>query len=394
MSRPLNRRIWSQVGIVNEQIRVKAILDKTPTPAARLDLAREMLAGCKNQVDPMSLLTQYVLCVSLLVMMRIEGPAKEARELFNLASSILRLQGIDGTESKLSSLVADLNQVMSQIQRRTGEHWHSAWRLEIAKGLVQPESQLSQESWRSELATAIRLLRFGYVVEADQQLQRALAQPLPDRQFVLGWLLRQKIHRLNREFAECRLILSEKIRTVTLTAAEEKDCKFELLLVECEGTSNWRPLTRAVRSGGEFHRADYFLETYLRLSAREDRKAVESLPKVTSVARPRSLHASQEGFLFQACQVIESLWDAPQPLLYKLEMLGDLLGERNHLLTIDKELLVVACARRWAEVNAAAGVAELIRALYRDLVARLTGEPNRDPLGEFDFLDELQNRSA
>lgn len=126
----------SKKAIEELKIKVKSSLDQAEASGgieARKRLALERIAELADDLSPQSCFERVIAIISVLTHHVRHGGLTDVmvRRLFKEAQGILTLQKVKPSTSQLSFLHGELFQVMSQIQRKNGEHWASAWTQQL-----------------------------------------------------------------------------------------------------------------------------------------------------------------------------------------------------------------------------------------------------------------------
>jgi hypothetical protein len=301
---------------------------------------------------------------------------------------ILKVSKIDPNTSKLGFLYEELFLVRSQILRNQGQHWRSAWDLQLAQRWNTNKSE--DMIARANLARGIRMLRLGFADLAKQEFLAAAHSLLPNRQRIRARIGLIQALRFSGAFEDClqEIHSTQKISDIDQDQFMHLDWEKISLLAQREHDLN--PMIKAVSARGTHHTSGYFLEAFLWQQAIAKEKWAERLPKVRSVGRSRSLGAIKEGFIYKACIALEQCQLSETPLTLHLDNLGEVIANRHQLISVEWELLLLAAAGRWLVKKKQNHLAILCYKEYSTLLNKLAN--TNDP---FRLLEEkLDTRSA
>src|SRR5690606_32249592 len=150
--------------------------------------------------------------------------------------------------------------------------------------------------------------------------------------------------RLNGKLDEAEQLCAQMQSECQLTSAQEQNRQWELICIDAMRTNHFGSMVTAVSNRGSHYLAAYFLEAYLWVHIQNTLRWTETIAKVASMARPRSLNANKSGLLFDVATVIEEAYDTKIPFNFRLEKLGGILVRRKELISIDIELLFLGAA--------------------------------------------------
>ncbi len=383
---------WTQRQVDQEKARVKRELDratKEGEPASRLEAARQRLATLASDDTKRGRLRRYIYAMSALVHHERYGglTPREVEDLVTLTHAILQVQGVRPRASRLASLFGDVHQIRSQIFRKEAEPWRAAWEHQLALQLAGefPSGGLGFQL----LAAGNRSLRLGHAELAASQFEASAKEslpPEPDGRRELG-----RIHAawLQGDLAGARARLADALRR-DFPEAIRKELLWHEFVQRSTASGDFSPLFAATRRGGSHHDATYVLEACYWALATESRDYLERLPSLPAMRRSQSLRPQQHGLWYEAATALQECYDHGVPLPLRLKSLSETLDRRSELLTIDKELLLLAAAARWLARSKSSSLALLVFSEYRALCLKLSGGRQEDTLG---VLGDMRQRS-
>lgn len=382
---------WSQNLIAAEKARIKGELDGKTDPALPHSRLRAALAEIvKRESDDSDLgrLQRYIYAMSALVQHERAGglSTKEVSDLVTLAYAILQAQGVRPRASRLASLYGDVHLVRSQIFRKEGKPWRAAWEQQVALQLAGdfPSGGLGFQL----LGMANRALRLGHARLATEQLVEAEAAGLPE-----SHLPRCRLARVQALWLSSRGAEAAELAQATMALAMPDDLRREFEWIELCGaaqtSSNFQPLLNATRRGAPFYDGTYVIEACLWAMAVETREHLDRLPSLESLRRSKQVRPQRLGPWYECGLVLQECYDHAIPLPFRLRSLARILELRPELLTVDKELLLLAAAVRCLARSKSHSLAVLVFCEYRALSQRLTDGKSIDALG---VLGDLMER--
>jgi hypothetical protein len=294
--------------------------------------------------------------------------SRQVEKIAEHAGGILKLQGIHQSSSRLGSLFADLHLVLSQIHRKSGEHWRAAWQQQMAE-------RLQKKSDHQAHGAAIRALRLGHAQLAIPLFQKAAASdnPLTRHRALLGLI---KCLRLAGEHIEAKRQI-DALSSDQLSEAGSTELAWEVACLNAGAVE----LARSVKRGKPHFQGIYVLEAYLWARATEDRTTIDWLSSLNTYRRNKTLRIPYLGALDRIAQAIDHCYDNSFEFHLRLERLGETLNQVPLLLSVEQELLTWAAAARWLARHNAASQAALCLAQYAGLSLRLTGGASKDAMG-------------
>jgi hypothetical protein len=380
---------WSHRLIEAEKAQVRAELDARSDPAdpaRRLRAALEQVAALADDDSDRGRFRRYIFIMSALVQHERTGGLtdREVKKLFELAYKILRAQGIKPRTSHLSAMYGDLHAIRSQIFRKSGQPWQAAWEQQVSLQLAGkfPSGGIGFQ----QFAMANRALRLGHTVMAINLYQAALAAELSP---------------LQKERAQFGVMMAtwlagragdgrpEWAGDAVTSAGVSAELNWHVLTRSALADGDFSPLLVATRRGGDYHHAGYVIEAVLWCLACESRDYLSRLPSMEAMRRNQTLYPQEQGLWYEAAVVLQQCYDYSTPLPMRLSALSHILENRSRLLTIDKELLVLAAATRWLARSKSSSIALLVYSEYRSLSLRLSEGAIDDVLG---ILTDLKGR--
>jgi len=235
---------------------------------------------------------------------------------------------------------------------------------------------------------ANRALRLGHGGLAVQQLVEAEAAGLPE-----GHLTRCRLARVQALWLANRGAEAAELARSTMALAMPDDLRREFdwneICRTAQTSGDFQPLLNATRRGAPFYDGTYVIEACLWAMTVETREHLDRLPSLESLRRSKQVRPQRLGPWYECGVVLQECYDHAIPLPFRLRSLARILELRPELLTVDKELLLLAAAVRCLARSKSHSLAVLVFCEYRALSQRLTEGRSADVLG---VLGDLSDR--
>ncbi len=380
---------WSLKQIEDTKKAVKSKLDKTEwarAPALRLNAVLDAINALEDDDSSNGRLHRYIYIMSALVHHERHGGLShsEVEKLVHLAYLILKAHGIKPRSSRAASLYGDVHLIRSQIYRKEGNSWKAAWEQQVA--LLLTNNAASVDGGFQNFVMGNRYLRLGDSSLAAQMYQKSIGEQLPLTQ--LG--------RARFGLLQCNWLSGNHIEP-ELTDTDEswpsevlEEFAWHRLLRQCLSNHDFSPMLVQIKKSGSFYDATYIIEACFWCLAIENRSLIERLPKLDSMRRNKSLQPQRLNLWYEAGRILQQCYDYQIPLDIRLRSLSTVLDRRKELLSIDKELLLLAASTRWLARCKASSVALLVYCEYRSLSFRLSGGKSSDVLN---VLADMKGRN-
>lgn len=369
--------------IAEAQRRIKQELDlieQGQGHEGRLEAILAQIKKLEQQPSNTDFVHLYVYIVSALVHQgRWGGLTKSQKNrLKGLGFSILKLQGINPESTPLGFLYGDLHLALSQIARRDGEHWQALWEQQMSH---RSNSGPQGGGGFQALSQGLRSLRLGDAMGAYYQFEKAETID-GDRQFFSKARMgRIQCLRLSGLFEQAKSLLQE---TSTLDHLSEKanlELEWEGFCLTASQVGDLGPMMSAVKLRGSHHTAVYLLEAFFWTLASGQESWKGRLPKISTIARNKSLSPRRLPFFLKSALLLEEIQDTEIPLGFRLRDLGSILGDVNRFVALDRELLFLLAATRWLAKRKAFSMAASTLQRYEALGLQLSKGQTNDVLG-------------
>lgn len=375
--------IWKQVHIDSARTRIRTELDGVPDQADRLELILKRIAATESRLTSASRLERYIYSISALVHdVRVGGlTERQTEKLVKLCFALLQAQGLDEEASRLPYLFSDVHTVHSQILRKNGEHWFSAWELSMA-GRGSSEVA-SGDLGFTELLMANRTLRLGYG-ELAVQYANTVLKLITERKsgtLDLRWraqLVLMTSYRLMGNHAAALQHIVEALKWDDLPDPVRHEFKWNRFCVEAIQTQDLSALEVALKRQSPYHTPAYLLEFALWCYATPTKKWLALAPPLHALFRRKNGAVDRKDPLFLCASRIQECYDGVRPLKSRMTALGQVLSTAKQIIGIDREILVWAAADRWLTRVRARDLAGLVRAQYEQLSLTASGGLHRD----------------
>lgn len=373
---------WRRPTIEKVQSEVKTELDKAIVDGStsdRLNLALQRIGELEENNSPDGLLRRYVFIVSALLHHSRSGGLTntQIKNLEDMAYTILKIQGIDPTESRLSFLYNDVNLAMSQIYRKDGRIFLSTWEHQLASHLSN-RGALTEDGFQS-LGMAIRATRLGLGNMALEFYRRAETEGLSPQELNRARLGRIRLLRLRGELEKAAELATQAQKDLDLSDDEKKELYWEELCRDIQTTQDLDLLVKNVQKDADHYSRTYVLEACLWVRAVSSENWLSSISTLQTLTKNLKVHKA--GFAHKCVQEIQRCYDYDYSFMDRLRRLGHLLSQLNNLVSIDHELLMWAAAARWLARSRSHNLASVALNEYRYLCERLSGGTKQDCLG-------------
>ncbi len=291
------------------------------------------------------LLKTLILCMHGLILHSrslILRPA-ESQELESTALNILSIHGIDRMKSRVGFLYSELFLVMSQIARREGDHWRSAWLQGLANQTTGRNETNTELDGSLALAAGLRAERLGFGQTAQFELTRALQMELSRSNQFRARISLVQLARLSGEFDRCRELIAETLMLAELSDDERMALEWEALCADAVEHGSILKLLQATAPKGSHHVAGYAVQSYLwRSLSTED--LVFRMTSFQRASRSDNLHLTTTGFIYRIADAITRLDDSDENIMTRVDRLGKCLSRRAELSSVENELVCLAAA--------------------------------------------------
>lgn len=386
MASKFNAKIWNSTNIADAKQRVKSSLDEAFPDSENQEAKKQRLKSIilkikelENESTAAANLDLFIYCMSALVHHERHGGLTPIllRSVAEIAQAILASLRIDPQSSRIGFIYSELYLIRSQIKRKEGSQWMAAWEQQVSDIFSGRETEPQLQA-RQTLATAFRHIRMGHGPSAMALYRKAYGMQLPRRQRYLSHLAIIQLLRLQGEFSQALREWSSCVKADDLQESEKIDLAWEKLFIEAQMSESIVPLLRSIQPRGSHHLATYFVEGFLWKIAKNYSGPIK-LPVLDSVARPRNLNVAKVG-LFRAATAVEQFSDTAIPLIKRLDRLGACLSSRQQLISLDKELLLLAAAGRVLDGQGLEELASLVWLEYRKYSLMLSAGKTADSL--------------
>ncbi len=190
---------------------------------------------------------------------------------------------------------------------------------------------------------------------------------------------RVRCWRLLQEYATC-------LHHIEIWSQKDSSERFinelhwERLCVTASCYQDLEPMILAVQRKGSHYQAVYVLESYLWAMSWPQRKWLDRLAKVSTVARNKTLRAKEVGFFLKAALCLEECSDSNIPLIVRIKALGNILKERNQFLAVDREMLFLVASSRWLAKSHSPTLAATVLGEYEGTSFKISRGKSNDSL--------------
>jgi len=348
---------------------------------SRCDHAMRAFARSQDDLSAQGMMRTFILIMICLSEHRLQSRLtdREVKQFTELAHNILRLNKIRPVASQISFLYGDLHATLSQIMRREGRQSESAWEQLMSNYLGAGDSSRGIYFFHS--AQGFRALRLGYGHVAINKFRLVMNSTEADSALrvraALGLMICARLN-LDDELASNA---NTALLSLRLSEEESQEVAWEKLSFQAARNCNLDEMvTHVVRSKSTLPIV-YQVEAKLWTLTTRDRKWIDRLPKVSSMlARPEVGVSARDAFYGWA-KTFEQLLDSDIPFMERLRIAGDLWSDSDRIISLDKQILALACLGRWLARNRSYDFAALVLGKLRLLSVGISSGKNDDSSG-------------
>jgi hypothetical protein len=294
-----------------------------------------------------------------------------------LIGAKLQIANQDNSQAVMGKLTSEFMETLSQISRRMGAHWLAAWHHLLASW--HQKAQTDEQKQFNALVRGSRALRLGYSSLALHDFSIAVQEPgaseVVDRakiSIVQTLRLMGKGDKAEEKANEYRNTLSPRYFM---------ELHWECLCLELAKTTDLNKALLATKKGGSHFAIGYLVELSLWAKVLKEKSWLNRTRKMKGLVEDRSLRPRRLGMFFQAALTLEHCYDTDIPIDRRVASLGKVLERLHQLLTIEKELLILAAATRWLVRVKRVEMAEFTLSEYRGQCLKLSNGQSLDTLG-------------
>jgi hypothetical protein len=357
-------------------------------------LAIGQVGNLANDFSGFAQLRRYIYLMIALVQHQRYGSLKadQAQNLLNIGHAILQIHKINPEKSNLSFLYADLHTIASQIHRLEGNIWQSAWESHLA-ARYSAHSETECAGFH-DLTFAYRAERLGQMQLAYESFRSAEAKGLDPANWRACRLGLIRSLRLSGNLSRAQQIADDTQNHPYGDEAFARELNWEAACRQASRDGAIDPLTKLTKRGKSHYLGSYVVEGFLWAKTGPLQKSFEQL-SIRTIRRKCPFNKRTLGSVMKAALTIESSYDVEIPYGLRIKNLNKVLGNRQELLTIDKEMLLLASAARWLARNFATNLAALVLGEYEGLCLKASRGKDRDILGfSGDLLEKGWYKSA
>lgn len=361
---------WSKATIDKEKKKIRLEIDSVFQPKLKIRLIFEKIRGLENELSSVTQLKRYLYACYALMLHEKNGGLSEAevRILGKMAFGSLRLQGISPGVSELSYLYRDLHLFISQIYRKMGNFWVSAWEQHLSH-YVSKGSQ-SNNSEIQMMATAIRSLRL-YSSDVAVQMFESV-EKMSKGENHRARLGKINALRLSGKRAEAKAMITATESSTTLKEDERTELEWEKLCLEVSESHEVGRLVNAIHRGKKHHESSYIIDTYFWINATQDPRWIERYPTLKSLTRNRDLDFKKYSIYFKVAKIMKGFYDYSIPFQLRLKDAEAILIHARKCLSTEQEMLCWIALSRWLARSRKYDFATLVLSEYRGLSYRLS----------------------
>ncbi|MFW7377578.1 MAG: hypothetical protein ACOH5I_02065 [Oligoflexus sp.] len=303
----------------------------------------------------------------------------EVKQLLDLASDLLKYNGIQPSKSKLSTLHGELRMVRSQIFLNQGEFWPSIWNQLIAEKLSGPEMP-GGEPYQASLL-GIKCFRLGFSEMAQQYFMQVEQHLNSGRLFEQARISRIKLLRLAGERDIFHDLITASRLNPELSEAFQLEVNWEEACFQAMEECDLGPLYQLVYESKSHYQESYILELQFWAWCFPNYRWLHRLPKLRTIARRQELDFKQMGYFYRAAQILDQIYDEKLQDIAKLEKIEQVFRYMERVRTIDKELFLWLALAKWLEREKHPVYYRLTMERYHHLSLSLSLGKSNDVLG-------------
>ena len=310
----------------------------------------------------------------------------QINSLIKLSKSVLKLNGIDATKTKLSQLERELKLIVGQIHRREGNHWLAANQHHLAE--LSAKKSDHSEKGQHLVSIANRCLRLGLTALAIEHYQQARGYRLP-RSYQENSLLGElKAYRLSGRYDQYYSLYqkiadhNELSETGATELLWENFCVEELILKK-----NYHKLLRLRKCDSFVGNINYLLEMKLWIFAFGDECVAKRFTKTNTMINGNGAELKSNRGLYKVMGLVDNCYDSDFSKPSKIEKSIKAFSLKHTVNTLEKEMLVLAALAKVFKRLRMYNFTKLALHEYRGLALKVSAGLSQDT---FNLINESE----
>ena len=375
--------MWTQAHLTAAQTGLKSRLAGVPKGP---EVVRHLVAhinALSSQTTEQSRIECYAACVSALVNQERFGglKGKEISTIAALAFDMVRLAQIDPETSRMAFVAGDVYMALSQIRRKTGDHWLAAWEAEL--GLRYTGDHPTEGMALRFHVAANRALRLGNAEQALECVERALKQSPTTSQRNRIATTHVSALKLSGLKTQAEKTIVSAMKSDWISEPTKTELQWETLCMAVADSPNEaiEEILARVKVKQSHSHASYVLDAILWCLVVQTPKYVSKAPKVKNLYRRFQIEKDRYGNLFEAVKVLSEAYESKRPIAVRIEAVGQMLSKAHLSFSVERELLIWAAAFRWLDRVKCQRLASLCLSQYQAISMQLSNGRMKDALG-------------
>ena len=368
---------WSRDTFIQHQMKAQIELEQrfAENHKKRVQFAIERIEELMEQPSQENQLISFVhVLEAIRSLSKTSNPKVETiNQYVDYAHSILKLQCIHQSKSRLSFLHSEVKNLEAQALARIGRQFSAAWTsIESLRSLRRQHSKNPDQG----ITTIRSVIRLGSIQYAKQLLDKHFARSLTNHYPVA--YLRAKCSLLEGNLDLARTQLAELAATTVRSRSLQID--WDLLIIEALENKCSRPLQRAIKKGKPHYAPNFILEALLISFALNDKNHNFSRYDVSKLRRRKGINFKDQFHLKKVIQIFQTHYSEEtnnDGEFFAGEQLLNAYLNRNKMPTIEQELFLTAAMFNLLKNNRRQDLSNLLLADYDALSLKLTSGRTR-----------------
>lgn len=289
-----------------------------------------------------------------------------------LFGSVIKALKTKASASLAKQFAEELNDILSQIHRRSGDHLRAAWYDGLARQIGFQDTDMRRH--HRLLTTANRLMRLGDLNGSIERLRSLVQLATGDIrikakcQLVVGL-------RLKCDFDSALTLIADIFSdpAVLPDSAIRQEMEWQEKCISVQQHGDLEGLLGAVRRGQPHSHPSYILESVLWETATSKDLKNRQTYSVYSMARHGELRAKSHPKLYDIANALQKALDPHLPKETRIECISEVVFSAHELFTVDLEVLAYRAAGRILDFLNAPDLAAVPNHRFQNLCMNMSG---------------------